>query len=76
MKIKWGLKIYNKSKCETIDLLEKAIINTEPIFFRTVKECWEYLGFNLPRVGHGYVGNMYYPKQKVHVEYLLTKYRA
>ena len=76
MKTKWGLKIYNKSKCETLQKLEEAITTTEPIFFRTVRECWEYLGFNLPRVGHGYVGNMYYKSQGCFVEYLLTKYPA
>ena len=76
MKIKWGLKIYNREKAKTFEGIMDIVENEEPIFFGTVKECFEYLGFKIPRVGDGYIGNKYYPCQRCYVEYMLTKYHA
>ena len=75
MKIKWGLKIFNQTNCDTNEKLEAAILNTEPVYFRTVKECFEYLEFKLPRVGYGYCDTKYVGKQ-TWIEYLLEPYRA
>ena len=76
MKIKWGLKIFNASKARTPEGLEMAMRNTAPIFFDTVKDCFDYLGFKIPRVGHGYCGTKYIPGTHQYIEYLLTKYPA
>jgi len=74
MKIKWGLKIFEYSNC-TQEELENRIVNSEPmIYFDRVKDCFEYLGFKIPRVGYGYV-DIHYRKGK-HIEYLLEPYRA
>lgn len=76
MKIKWGLKIFNLTECDTSEKLDAMFLTTEPVYFRTVKDCFDYLGFKIPRCGHGYVGTKYIPGPAIHVEYLLTKYRA
>ena len=76
MKIKWGITIFNLNECKTPEEMSKAITDTPAIYFNTVKECFEYLGFKLPRVGHGYVGTKYIPGIHQTIEYMILKYRA
>lgn len=76
MKIKWGLQIFSIGDFFNREEWEEKIANTEPVFFRTVKDCFEYLGCKLPRAGYGYCGNKYLPAKNMYVEYILMKYPA
>lgn len=75
MKTRWGLIIFNANNIKTSDDWNDALFHTDPVYFRTVKDCFTYLGFKLPRVGYGYVGSKYIPGKNIHVEYVLQKYR-
>lgn len=68
MKTKWGLIIMdnslNLSHSEYLELYAK----TKPIYFKRVKDCFDYLGFKLIRECGGYGGT------HGKYGYVLTKY--
>lgn len=71
MKTKWGLQIIDKKDLHTADDWIKAFEASEPIYFDTVKECFAWLGFKIPRCGSsGYGGSDAFKA------YALTKYRV
>lgn len=70
MKTKWGLQIIDRAGLKTPEDWMTAFNEAKPIFFRTVSECFDYLGFKLTRAASGYGGS------DAKHGYCLMKYRA